>query len=189
MLWWFEGATSYYDWRSVRLAKLCTAAEYLHHLAEEIARLRGHARRRRSPARRGLLRCLDQSLPPRRKHAQQHRQLLSERRNRLRASRHRASPSHAAARSRSTTSYATSIGPTAQKASPVPEDALPAIVEKSPESRSTTASPNGSRGHQPLPIADVARQGRPRARTKPRAATPPRHRSAFASSSNPAAPS
>ncbi|HMJ52716.1 MAG TPA: PDZ domain-containing protein [Polyangiaceae bacterium] len=39
MLWWFEGATSYYDWRSVRLAKLCTAAEYLHHLAEEIARL------------------------------------------------------------------------------------------------------------------------------------------------------
>ena len=39
LLWWFEGATSYYDWRSVRLAKLCTAAEYLHHLAEEIARL------------------------------------------------------------------------------------------------------------------------------------------------------
>ena len=39
MLWWFEGATSYYDWRSVRLAKLCTAAEYLHHMAEEIARL------------------------------------------------------------------------------------------------------------------------------------------------------
>jgi predicted metalloprotease with PDZ domain len=39
MLWWFEGATSYYDWRSVRLAKLCTAAEYLHHLADEIARL------------------------------------------------------------------------------------------------------------------------------------------------------
>jgi predicted metalloprotease with PDZ domain len=39
MLWWFEGATSYYDWRSVRLAKLCTSAEYLHHMAEEIARL------------------------------------------------------------------------------------------------------------------------------------------------------
>jgi predicted metalloprotease with PDZ domain len=39
MLWWFEGATSYYDWRSVRIARLCTAAEYLHHLAEEIARL------------------------------------------------------------------------------------------------------------------------------------------------------
>jgi predicted metalloprotease with PDZ domain len=39
MLWWFEGATSYYDWRTVRLSKLCTANEYLHHLAEEIARL------------------------------------------------------------------------------------------------------------------------------------------------------
>jgi predicted metalloprotease with PDZ domain len=39
LLWWFEGATSYYDWRSLRLAKLCTAAEYLHHLAEEMARL------------------------------------------------------------------------------------------------------------------------------------------------------
>ena len=39
MLWWFEGATSYYDWRSLRLAKLCTAAEYLNHLAEEMARL------------------------------------------------------------------------------------------------------------------------------------------------------
>jgi predicted metalloprotease with PDZ domain len=39
MLWWFEGATSYYDWRSVRLAKLCTASEYLNHLADEIARL------------------------------------------------------------------------------------------------------------------------------------------------------
>jgi predicted metalloprotease with PDZ domain len=39
LLWWFEGATSYYDWRSVRLAKLCTAAEYLNHLADEIARL------------------------------------------------------------------------------------------------------------------------------------------------------
>jgi predicted metalloprotease with PDZ domain len=39
LLWWFEGATSYYDWRTVRLAKLCTAAEYLTHLAEEIVRL------------------------------------------------------------------------------------------------------------------------------------------------------
>ena len=37
LLWWFEGATSYYDWRSVRLAKQCTAAEYLDHLASEIA--------------------------------------------------------------------------------------------------------------------------------------------------------
>jgi predicted metalloprotease with PDZ domain len=39
LLWWFEGSTSYYDWRTLRLAKLCTAAEYLNHLAEEIARL------------------------------------------------------------------------------------------------------------------------------------------------------
>ena len=39
LLWWFEGATSYYDWRTLRLAKLCTATEYLNHLAEEIARL------------------------------------------------------------------------------------------------------------------------------------------------------
>jgi predicted metalloprotease with PDZ domain len=39
LLWWFEGATSYYDWRTLRLAKLCTASEYLNHLAEEIARL------------------------------------------------------------------------------------------------------------------------------------------------------
>ena len=39
LLWWFEGATSYYDWRTLLLAKLCTAGEYLHHLAEEIARL------------------------------------------------------------------------------------------------------------------------------------------------------
>jgi predicted metalloprotease with PDZ domain len=39
LLWWFEGATSYYDWRTLGLAKLCTAAEYLTHLAEEIVRL------------------------------------------------------------------------------------------------------------------------------------------------------
>jgi predicted metalloprotease with PDZ domain len=39
LLWWFEGATSYYDWRTLRLAKLCTAAEYLTHFAEEIVRL------------------------------------------------------------------------------------------------------------------------------------------------------
>ncbi len=39
LLWWFEGATSYYDWRTLRLANLCTAAEYLNHLAEEIVRL------------------------------------------------------------------------------------------------------------------------------------------------------
>ena len=38
-LWWFEGATSYYDWRVLRLAKLCTVEEYLEHLAGEIAHL------------------------------------------------------------------------------------------------------------------------------------------------------
>jgi predicted metalloprotease with PDZ domain len=38
-LWWFEGATSYYDWRILRRAKLCTVAEYLDHLAGEIAYL------------------------------------------------------------------------------------------------------------------------------------------------------
>ncbi len=38
-LWWFEGATSYYDWRTLRLANLCTPAEYLKHLADEIAHL------------------------------------------------------------------------------------------------------------------------------------------------------
>jgi predicted metalloprotease with PDZ domain len=39
LLWWFEGATSYYDWRVLRLAKLCTVEEYLEHLAGEIAHL------------------------------------------------------------------------------------------------------------------------------------------------------
>jgi predicted metalloprotease with PDZ domain len=39
LLWWFEGATSYYDWRVLRLAKLCTVAEYLEHLASEVAAL------------------------------------------------------------------------------------------------------------------------------------------------------
>jgi len=39
LLWWFEGATSYYDWRTLRLAGLCTGAEYLQHLADEVARL------------------------------------------------------------------------------------------------------------------------------------------------------
>ncbi|HEY1955590.1 MAG TPA: PDZ domain-containing protein, partial [Polyangiaceae bacterium] len=37
LLWWFEGATSYFDWRVLRLAKLCTVEEYLEHLAAEIA--------------------------------------------------------------------------------------------------------------------------------------------------------
>jgi predicted metalloprotease with PDZ domain len=39
LLWWFEGATSYYDWRVLRLAKLCTVEEYVDHLASEIAYL------------------------------------------------------------------------------------------------------------------------------------------------------
>jgi predicted metalloprotease with PDZ domain len=39
LLWWFEGATSYYDWRSLALARLCTVDEYLDHLAGEIAYL------------------------------------------------------------------------------------------------------------------------------------------------------
>ncbi len=39
LLWWFEGATSYYDWRVLRLARLCTIEEYLDHLAAEIAYL------------------------------------------------------------------------------------------------------------------------------------------------------
>ncbi|MGO9832729.1 MAG: M61 family metallopeptidase [Polyangiaceae bacterium] len=39
LLWWFEGATSYYDWRVLRLARLCTVDEYLDHLGGEIAYL------------------------------------------------------------------------------------------------------------------------------------------------------
>jgi predicted metalloprotease with PDZ domain len=39
LLWWFEGATSYYDWRVLRLARLCTVDEYLDHLASEIGYL------------------------------------------------------------------------------------------------------------------------------------------------------
>ena len=35
----FEGATSYYDWRVLRQAKLCTVGEYLAHLAGELAYL------------------------------------------------------------------------------------------------------------------------------------------------------
>jgi predicted metalloprotease with PDZ domain len=37
LLWWFEGGTSYYDWRTLALARLCSAQEYLDHLAAEIA--------------------------------------------------------------------------------------------------------------------------------------------------------
>ncbi len=38
-LWWFEGGTSYFDWRILRLAGLCTVEEYLEHLGDELARL------------------------------------------------------------------------------------------------------------------------------------------------------
>jgi predicted metalloprotease with PDZ domain len=45
LLWWFEGATSYYDWRALRVSKLCTVEEYLDHLAGEILALdRVHGR-------------------------------------------------------------------------------------------------------------------------------------------------
>ncbi len=39
LLWWFEGATSYYDWRVLALAGVCTVEEYLDHLAGELAYL------------------------------------------------------------------------------------------------------------------------------------------------------
>jgi predicted metalloprotease with PDZ domain len=39
LLWWFEGATSYYDWRVLVRAGLCTVDEYLDHVAAEIAQL------------------------------------------------------------------------------------------------------------------------------------------------------
>jgi predicted metalloprotease with PDZ domain len=39
LLWWFEGGTSYFDWRILRLCGLCTVEEYLEHLGEELARL------------------------------------------------------------------------------------------------------------------------------------------------------
>jgi predicted metalloprotease with PDZ domain len=46
LLWWFEGATSYYDWRTLRRAALCTEGEYLEHLAAEIVAMdRVHGRR------------------------------------------------------------------------------------------------------------------------------------------------
>jgi predicted metalloprotease with PDZ domain len=37
LLWWFEGGTSYYDWRVLALSRLCTIDEYLDHLSAEIA--------------------------------------------------------------------------------------------------------------------------------------------------------
>ena len=39
LLWWFEGATSYYDWRILAMTRLCTVEEYLDHLAAEIGYL------------------------------------------------------------------------------------------------------------------------------------------------------
>lgn len=39
LLWWFEGATSYYDWRVLVLSHLCTVDEYLDHIASEVAYL------------------------------------------------------------------------------------------------------------------------------------------------------
>jgi predicted metalloprotease with PDZ domain len=39
LLWWFEGGTSYYDWRVLCLSRLCSVEEYLDHLAQEIAYL------------------------------------------------------------------------------------------------------------------------------------------------------
>ncbi|RYE92661.1 MAG: M61 family peptidase, partial [Myxococcales bacterium] len=39
LLWWFEGGTSYFDWRVLRLAWLATPREYADHLAGELARL------------------------------------------------------------------------------------------------------------------------------------------------------
>jgi predicted metalloprotease with PDZ domain len=39
LLWWFEGGTSYYDWRTLVLSRLCTVEEYLEHLAGEIGYL------------------------------------------------------------------------------------------------------------------------------------------------------
>jgi predicted metalloprotease with PDZ domain len=39
LLWWFEGGTSYYDWRVLALSRLCTTDEYLDHLSAEIAYL------------------------------------------------------------------------------------------------------------------------------------------------------
>jgi predicted metalloprotease with PDZ domain len=38
-LWWFEGGTSYFDWRILRLASLATPREYCDHLAGELSRL------------------------------------------------------------------------------------------------------------------------------------------------------
>ncbi len=39
LLWWFEGATSYYDWRVLVRSGLATVEEYLDHVATEIGHL------------------------------------------------------------------------------------------------------------------------------------------------------
>lgn len=39
LLWWFEGATSYYDWRVLVLSRLCSVDEYLDHIAGELGYL------------------------------------------------------------------------------------------------------------------------------------------------------
>jgi predicted metalloprotease with PDZ domain len=39
LLWWFEGATSYYDWRLLARAGISTVEEYLDHVAAEISQL------------------------------------------------------------------------------------------------------------------------------------------------------
>lgn len=39
LLWWFEGGTSYFDWRLLRLSGLASPREYADHLAGELARL------------------------------------------------------------------------------------------------------------------------------------------------------
>lgn len=39
LLWWFEGGTSYFDWRILRLAGLCTPREWADHLGAELARV------------------------------------------------------------------------------------------------------------------------------------------------------
>ncbi|HEY1691786.1 MAG TPA: PDZ domain-containing protein [Polyangiaceae bacterium] len=49
LLWWFEGATSYYDWRVLARTQLATVDEYLDHLAAEIAYLEGTPGRRVHP--------------------------------------------------------------------------------------------------------------------------------------------
>lgn len=46
LLWWFEGATSYYDWAVLRRAGLCSTEEYLDHVAREVSSFEGTPGRR-----------------------------------------------------------------------------------------------------------------------------------------------